>query len=145
MVNNLYELLRLSNELPPQRQLDSGEVEWTEKVPVGGSKNVDIYRGRYLKREDVTIKVIRSVKKDEESINVCCRCSHPGLVTDPIHRELGGKLSCGPKCTIWIREDILYRFTVSALQTALGCEFSLLPLSLRDVSTICTAPSLVPG
>jgi serine/threonine protein kinase len=69
MASNLYELLRLSNELPPQRQLDSGEVEWTGKVPVGGSRNVDIYRGLYLKRENVTIKVIRSVKKDEESIN----------------------------------------------------------------------------
>lgn len=69
MASNLYDLLRLSNQLPPQIQLDSGEVEWTNRVPTGGCKNVDIYKGRYLNREDVTIKVIRTVRKDEETIN----------------------------------------------------------------------------
>ncbi|KAK2465787.1 hypothetical protein APHAL10511_002331 [Amanita phalloides] len=68
MASNLYDLLRLTRQLPPDCQLDSGEVIWTDQVPVAGSKNVDIYKGRYLNREDVMIKVIRSIKKDEKSI-----------------------------------------------------------------------------
>ncbi|KAF8633770.1 hypothetical protein AX15_001276 [Amanita polypyramis BW_CC] len=67
--SNLYDLLRMSGQLPPHSQLDSGEVQWTDRIPVSGSRNVDIYKGRYLQREDVMIKVIRSVKMDEQSLN----------------------------------------------------------------------------
>lgn len=71
MASNLYDLLRLSKQLPPERQLDSGEVEWSNKIPIAGSRNVDIYKGRYLQREDVTIKVIRTVNpKDEKNVEV---------------------------------------------------------------------------
>jgi hypothetical protein len=71
MASNLYDLLRLSKQLPPERQLDSGEVEWSNKIPIAGSRNVDIYKGRYLQREDVMIKVIRTVNpKDEKNVEV---------------------------------------------------------------------------
>ena len=72
MASNLYDLLRLSKQLPPVHQLDSGEVEWSDKIPVAGGRNVDIYKGRYLQREDVMIKVIRTINpKDERSVEVC--------------------------------------------------------------------------
>ena len=71
MAKNLYELLRLSNLVPPECQLDSGEVEWSGEVIEGG-KNVDMYKGRYLQSQDVRIKVIRSVNmKDEKTVEVC--------------------------------------------------------------------------
>jgi hypothetical protein len=74
MAVNLYELLRLSNLVPPECQLDSGEVEWSGEVPIEGGKNVDMYKGRYLQSQDVRIKVIRSVNmKDEKTVEVCFR------------------------------------------------------------------------
>jgi hypothetical protein len=81
MASNLYDLLRLSKQLPPERQLDSGEVEWSNKIPIAGSRNVDIYKGRYLQREDVMIKVIRTVNpKDEKNVEVC----HPDSKIAPV-------------------------------------------------------------
>jgi len=70
MAKNLYRLLRLSNLVPPECQLDSGEIEWSGEVPIdGGNKNVDMYKGLYLQSEDVRIKVIRSVNmKDENTV-----------------------------------------------------------------------------
>ncbi len=73
MAKNLYRLLQLSNLVPPECQLDSGEIEWSGEVPIeGGNKNVDMYKGLYLQSEDVRIKVIRSVNmKDENTVKVC--------------------------------------------------------------------------
>ena len=74
LAKNLYNLLRLSDRLPPERQLHSGMVEWSGEIPIEGGKNVDMYKGRYLQSEDVRIKVIRTVNmKDERTIEVCCR------------------------------------------------------------------------
>ena len=72
MESNLYDLLRVSGQLPPQSQLESGEVQLMDSIPIAGSRNVDIYKGRYLQREDVMVKVIRSVKKDDGNIQACC-------------------------------------------------------------------------
>ena len=74
MAQNLYKLLKLSNLAPPECQLNSGEVEWAGEVPIeGGTKNADMYKGRYLQSEDVRIKVIRSVDmKNENTVKVCC-------------------------------------------------------------------------
>ena len=72
MAMNLYELLRLSNLVPPECQLDSGEVEWSGEIPGEGGKNVDMYKGRYLQSQDVKIKVIRFVNmKDQKTVEVC--------------------------------------------------------------------------
>ena len=74
MAENLHELLRSSGRVPPELQLNSGEVEWPKERSNHGG-NVDICKGRYLHREDVRIKVIRSVNmKDENTVKV----SHPG-------------------------------------------------------------------
>lgn len=70
MAKNLYGLLRLSNQLPTNCQLNPGMVEWTE-APFAGDKRADMYKGRYLQSEDVRIKVIRSVDaSDEKNIEV---------------------------------------------------------------------------
>lgn len=69
---NLHNLLSSSKLLPPNCQLNSGEVQWSDEIPTEGSKNADIYKGRYLHSEDVRIKVFRSVNmKDEETVKVC--------------------------------------------------------------------------
>ena len=71
MAKNLYKLLQLSN-IPPECQLDSGEVEFSGEVPIDGGENFDMYKGLYLQSEDVRIKVIRSViMKDENTVKVC--------------------------------------------------------------------------
>ena len=71
MAENLYELLWSSGRIPPDRLLNSGEVEWSGEIPTEGSKNVDMYRGRYLNSQNVRIKVIRSVDmKDENCVEV---------------------------------------------------------------------------
>jgi hypothetical protein len=73
MAENLHELLRSSGRVPPELQLNSGEVEWPKERSHDG--NVDICKGRYLQREDVRIKVMRSVNmKDENTVKVF----HPG-------------------------------------------------------------------
>ena len=80
---NLHNLLSLSKLLPPNCQLNSGEVQWSDEIPTEGSKNGDIYKGRYLHSEDVKIKVIRSVNmKDEEIVKVCL----PGIDVKPCPR-----------------------------------------------------------
>ncbi len=72
MAENLYELLWSSGRIPPECLLNSGEVEWWGEIPAEGSKNVDMYKGRYLHSQDVRIKVIRSVNmKDEKCVEVC--------------------------------------------------------------------------
>ena len=87
MAMNLYELLRLSHLVPPECQLDSGEVEWKGEVPNEGVKNVDMYKGRYLQSQDVKIKVIRSVNmKDEKTVEVCFRLWSPRGVTQKTFR-----------------------------------------------------------
>ena len=54
MAQNLYKLLKLSSLAPPECQPNSGEVEWAGEVPIeGGTKNVAMYKGRYLQSEDV--------------------------------------------------------------------------------------------
>ncbi|KAF8736279.1 hypothetical protein AX14_000540 [Amanita brunnescens Koide BX004] len=67
MAENLYELLWSSGRIPPDRLLNSGEVEWSGEIPTEGSKNVDMYRGRYLNSQNVRIKVIRSVDMKDEN------------------------------------------------------------------------------
>ncbi|KAM6503065.1 Protein kinase-like domain containing protein [Amanita muscaria] len=69
MASNLYDLLRLSHQLLPRLQLDSGEVEWEDRAPIHRYGAIGVYKGRYLKREDVTIKVIRTMDNDERNIN----------------------------------------------------------------------------
>jgi hypothetical protein len=84
MAKNLYRLLQLSNLVPPECQLDSGEIEWSGEVPIdGGNKNVDMYKGLYLQSEDVRIKVIRSVNmKDENTVKVCLPDAESYLARD---------------------------------------------------------------
>jgi hypothetical protein len=68
---NLHDLLLLSKQLPPNCQLNSGEVQWSGEIPAEGGKDVDLYKGRYLHSEDVKIKVVRSVNmKDENTVKV---------------------------------------------------------------------------
>lgn len=72
MAENLYELLWSSGRIPPECLLNSGEVEWSGEILAEGSKNVDMYRGRYLNSQNVRIKVIRSVNMiDEKCVEVC--------------------------------------------------------------------------
>ncbi|KAF8351817.1 kinase-like domain-containing protein [Amanita rubescens] len=69
MIKNLYDLLRLSKQLPPQCQLSSGEVEWSDDIPTISTNNIDVYKGRFLGSEDVKIKVIRFVNmRDEKNV-----------------------------------------------------------------------------
>ncbi len=71
MIKNLYDLLRLSNQLPPECQLNSGEVEWSDDIPTISTNNMDVYKGRFLRSEDVKIKVIRFVNmRDEKNVEV---------------------------------------------------------------------------
>ncbi len=73
MAKNLYDLLQLSNQLPPNCQLGAGMIKWACEAPFAGDKNVEMYKGRYLHSQDVRIKVIRSVNAgDEKSIEVRC-------------------------------------------------------------------------
>jgi len=66
LATNLYDLLQLSNQLPPNCYLD-GMVELSHDVPISG----DMYKGRYLHSKDVRIKVIRSADpKYFNTINV---------------------------------------------------------------------------
>ena len=70
MAKNLYDLLQLSHQLPPDCQLD-GMVEWSGEVPTPGGKNADMYKGRFLHNGDVRIKVIRSANpKDGNTVKV---------------------------------------------------------------------------
>jgi len=64
---NLHNLLLLSKQLPPNCQLNSGEVQWSGEIPTEGGKDVDLYKGRYLHSEDVKIKVVRSVNMKNEN------------------------------------------------------------------------------
>jgi hypothetical protein len=69
LAKNLYVLLRLSNQVPPECRLDSGEVAYD--VHAISNEDVDMYKGRFLYSQDVRIKVIRSPIKDHrESIRV---------------------------------------------------------------------------
>ena len=69
MAKNLYDLLQLSNQLPPDCQLD-GMVELSRDVPIS-SGHADVFKGRYLHSKDVRIKVIHSANpKDPNSIKV---------------------------------------------------------------------------
>lgn len=69
MAENLHKLLQSSGRVPPELQLNSGEVEWPKERFNSG--NVDICKGRYLHSEDVRIKVVRSVNmKDENAVRV---------------------------------------------------------------------------
>jgi hypothetical protein len=71
MAKNLYDLLRLSDQLPPNCQLNSGEVEWSGDMPTMGNPNVEMYKGRFLHSEDVMIKVICYIDvKDEKTVEV---------------------------------------------------------------------------
>ncbi|KAF8736321.1 hypothetical protein AX14_000497 [Amanita brunnescens Koide BX004] len=68
VAKNLYDLLQLSHQLPPDCQLD-GMVEWSGEVPTPGGKNADMYKGRFLHNGDVRIKVIRSANpKDGNTV-----------------------------------------------------------------------------
>ncbi|KAF8351809.1 kinase-like domain-containing protein [Amanita rubescens] len=72
MAKNLYDLLQLSNQLPPDCQLD-GMVEWSGEATPSG-QNADMYKGRYLHSQDVRIKVIHSVNAgDKKSIKALRR------------------------------------------------------------------------
>jgi hypothetical protein len=69
VATNLYDLLQLSNQLPPDCQLD-GMVELSRDMPIP-SGHADMCKGRYLYRKDVRIKVIRSANpKDPDTIKV---------------------------------------------------------------------------
>lgn len=86
MIKNLYDLLRLSNQLPPRCQLNSGEVEWSDDIPIS-TNNIDVYKGRFLRNEDVKIKVIRSINmKDEKNVEVR-RLGTESLSMTHIHPE----------------------------------------------------------
>ncbi|KAF8351806.1 hypothetical protein F5887DRAFT_912476 [Amanita rubescens] len=56
IAKNLHTLLRVFNQLLPNPQLGSGEVEWSSQA----NKNADMHKGRFLHCEDVRMRVIRS-------------------------------------------------------------------------------------
>ncbi|KAJ8077726.1 hypothetical protein PM082_002159 [Marasmius tenuissimus] len=61
---NLYQLQTTTKTLLPDPNLVSGEISGIEPRAVAGTVTVDIYRGRYLHRETVAIKVVRAVEGD---------------------------------------------------------------------------------
>ncbi|KAF9256245.1 kinase-like protein [Marasmius fiardii PR-910] len=63
--SNLYELQVTTKTLLPNPQLVSGEITDIEKQPVSGTTTMNIFRGRYLRRRPVAIKVMRSVDANE--------------------------------------------------------------------------------
>ncbi|KAJ3710941.1 kinase-like domain-containing protein [Lentinula raphanica] len=67
LASNLYELQQISDNLLPNMNLQSGEVVREGNFPVSGTAAMDIYKGRYLNREDVAIKVVRAVNSNEAS------------------------------------------------------------------------------
>ncbi|KAJ3745599.1 kinase-like domain-containing protein [Lentinula detonsa] len=64
---SLYELQQRTDNLLPNMNLQSGEVIREGNFPVSGTAAMDIYKGRYLNREDVAIKVVRAVNSNEAS------------------------------------------------------------------------------
>ncbi|KAJ3903461.1 kinase-like domain-containing protein [Lentinula edodes] len=67
LASNLYELQQRTDTLLPNMNLQSGEVVREGNFPVSGTAAMDIYKGRYLNREDVAIKVVRAVNSNEAS------------------------------------------------------------------------------
>ncbi|KAF9256249.1 kinase-like protein [Marasmius fiardii PR-910] len=63
--SNLYELQVTTKTLLPNPQLVSGEITDVEERAVTGTSAMDIFRGRYLHRETVAIKVMRSLPANE--------------------------------------------------------------------------------
>ncbi|KAK1216148.1 hypothetical protein PQX77_021227 [Marasmius sp. AFHP31] len=61
---NLYQLQITTKVLLPEPNLVSGEITGMEKRAVAGTATVDVYRGQYLQREKVAIKVVRAVEGD---------------------------------------------------------------------------------
>ena len=83
MAENLYELLRSSGHIPPECLLNSKVVEWAGDRRMENDNNIDMYKGRYLNRQDVRIKVIRAVNmKDKNNVNVRLIGVGSSLVTD---------------------------------------------------------------
>ncbi|KAF9257440.1 kinase-like protein [Marasmius fiardii PR-910] len=59
---NLYGLQVTTKTLLPDLHLVSGEITDIEEQAVSGTTSMDIFRGRYLQKERVAIKVMRSVQ-----------------------------------------------------------------------------------
>lgn len=70
MAKNLYRLLQMYKRLPPECQLNSGEVQRSGAGTLAGGGKTDFYKGRFLESEDVRIKAIRSVNPDNEKIKM---------------------------------------------------------------------------
>ncbi|KAJ8077720.1 hypothetical protein PM082_002153 [Marasmius tenuissimus] len=65
---NLYQLQITTKILLPEPNLVSGEITGMETRAIAGTATVDVYRGRYLQRENVAIKVVRAVEGDEHTM-----------------------------------------------------------------------------
>ncbi|KAF9013352.1 kinase-like domain-containing protein [Cyathus striatus] len=66
--SNLFELQKLSGELLPDFHLKSGEVKRVGEYAIRGSATMDVYEGLFLGKQKVTIKMIRAVNADENSL-----------------------------------------------------------------------------
>ncbi|KAG7090219.1 hypothetical protein E1B28_011820 [Marasmius oreades] len=64
---NLHDLQVTAKTLLPNPHLVSGEITDIEERAVTGTTSMDIFRGRYLHKERVAIKVLRSVSVDEHT------------------------------------------------------------------------------
>ncbi|KAL0566628.1 hypothetical protein V5O48_011624 [Marasmius crinis-equi] len=65
---NLYEIQVTTSLLLPDPHLHSGEITDIETRAVMGTGAMDIYRGKYLQREKVAIKVVRAVEGNEDTL-----------------------------------------------------------------------------
>ncbi|KAF9256250.1 TKL/TKL-ccin protein kinase [Marasmius fiardii PR-910] len=64
---NLHNIQASTKTLLPNLHLVSGEITDIEVHPVSSTITADVFRGCYLHRETVAIKVLRSVKPDEKT------------------------------------------------------------------------------
>ncbi|KAF9256247.1 kinase-like protein [Marasmius fiardii PR-910] len=85
---NLHDIQASTKTLLPNLHLVSGEITDIEEQAVSGTTSMDIFRGRYLQKEKVAIKVMRSVNADE---NTKRRFAREGRIWDSIYNIDRGK------------------------------------------------------